>query len=80
MANLTSRLAGSGVFMPTFADDGYTLIGMSIQVSVSWVDANQIVQTTTTKQFEVWHMLNDQQRTNLQDLSNTIGAGVAALL
>ena len=80
MANLTSRPANSGVFMPSFADDGYTLTGMSIQLAISWVDEDQAVHATSVKQIEVWHMLSDQQRANLQDISKTIGAGVAAVV
>jgi len=76
MTILTAQVASAGTFVPEIADDGFTMIGLTILLMLNWVDADGKPRTTTQRAFDAWSMLNDQQRANLQEIHDVIAQGV----
>jgi len=77
------ELTGTGgkvvSIQPVLDADGITIIGMNISFNATYKDLVGNVQAVTTLEvFDGWAALSSQQKTNMQDIRNTIMAAIVA--
>jgi hypothetical protein len=67
---------------PVLDGDGHTIIGLNITLSLTLADIGGGGLPSETAQMIVdgWPMLSSQQKTNMQDIRDTIMAAVTASL
>ena len=77
--NLTAIGAKVVSVNPVIDVDNTTIIGMNISFNMLYKDlVGNIQQVGTSEIFDGWAVLSSQQKTNMQDIRNTIVAAITA--
>jgi len=64
---------------PLLDADGITIVGLNVSFNLLYRDLVGNIQTVTTLEtFDGWAALSSQQKTNMQDIRNTIVAAITA--
>jgi hypothetical protein len=61
---------------PVLDVDGSTIIGLNVSFNVAYQSGDQ--EVTTLETFDGWSVLSPTQKTNMQDIRNTIVAAIGA--
>ena len=73
---LTATSGKVSQIQPVLDVDGSTIIGLNVSFTVNYVDGGQSV--STLELFDGWGALSGTQKTNMQDIRNTIMAAIVA--
>jgi hypothetical protein len=77
--NLTAIGAKVVSVNPVIDVDNTTIVGMNISFNMLYKDlVGNIQQVGTAETFDGWAVLSTQQKTNMQDIRNTIVAAITA--
>jgi hypothetical protein len=81
MPTIVPSLARGASMVPKIdPSDGITITDMNAVVNINWLDLDGNSISTSQHQIPVWDVLDQTQRSNLQDIRNTIVAYMAQSL
>jgi hypothetical protein len=80
MTKVLTAIGGKVVSVnPVIDADNTTIIGMNVTFTMLYKDlVGNIQQVGTSETFDGWAALSSQQKTNMQDIRNTIVAAITA--